>query len=148
MSFNSNGMEFYHRRAANRFCVFPVSIPNRMEFYLISDWTFEKPLPCFNSQRDGILLTMKSMRISNLLFQFPTGWNSTISTIFSSLCFLVSIPNGMEFYTPFCWSRLSTPVSIPNGMEFYLIRVVIGVICKGFQFPTGWNSTYWFKIRF
>jgi len=31
-------------------------------------------------------------------FQFPTGWNSTISVRISSSSSLVSIPNGMEFY--------------------------------------------------
>ena len=33
----------------------------------------------FNSQRDGILLFVpKPARISPNLFQFPTGWNSTV----------------------------------------------------------------------
>ena len=99
-----------------------------------------------------------------IVFQFPTGWNSTRYTnciIFPYCCFNsqrdgilldraakhlpthpVSIPNGMEFYPG---RRFGTAdpfvVSIPNGMEFYLMSLTFIALSKVFQFPTGWNST-------
>ena len=56
----------------------------------------------FNSQRDGILHTQSNQSIETASgFQFPTGWNSTISHYIASLPLsYVSIPNGMEFYNP------------------------------------------------
>ena len=75
-------------------------------------------------------------------FQFPTGWNSTLSRIAFSTSFRVSIPNGMEFYRSrrekLCRLRC---VSIPNGMEFYIYRFKFALAENKFQFPTGWNST-------
>ena len=54
------------------------------------------------------------------LFQFPTGWNSTLV----------------------CRScRRGYFVSIPNGMEFYRGNLVDVFATVEFQFPTGWNST-------
>ena len=78
-------------------------------------------LGCFNSQRDGILLSKKPLvsllysivsipngmefysRVSYILpldtkFQFPTGWNSTHQAKKETSDIIVSIPNGMEFY--------------------------------------------------
>ena len=46
---------------------------------LLSQKTPLKTAQRFNSQRDGILLFVpKPARISPNLFQFPTGWNSTV----------------------------------------------------------------------
>ena len=54
-----------------------VSIPNGMEFYVNHSNPSIKDRG-FNSQRDGILLTMDMARREGWLrFQFPTGWNST-----------------------------------------------------------------------
>ena len=65
--------------------------------------------------------TSLSLDIENIaVFQFPTGWNSTNLSNLNSLIFVVSIPNGMEFY-----HRLSDR----------------SAIFRKFQFPTGWNST-------
>ena len=48
----------------------------------------------------------------------------------------------MEFYTG---RRFGTGdpfvVSIPNGMEFYKDGLGLNVDIREFQFPTGWNST-------
>ena len=97
-------------------------------------------------------------------FQFPTGWNSTHIDDRQIPLVIVSIPNGMEFYsdTPVDTGRLKkfqfptgwnstlvahrhwhkTPVSIPNGMEFYWQYDEKNQWARGaFQFPTGWNST-------
>ena len=101
-----------------------VSIPNGMEFYLAISKVLRICLG-FNSQRDGILLYRYVERLSEYLFQFPTGWNSTLP--------------------PPSFRALLPPVSIPNGMEFYAL---IGFGFGGeflFQFPTGWNSTSFLK---
>ncbi len=52
-----NGMEFYAVEFLDRLQAFGVSIPNGMEFYSIKKGDYRK----------------------NLAFQFPTGWNSTVS---------------------------------------------------------------------
>ena len=54
-----------------------VSIPNGMEFYPLG-FEIYILIFCFNSQRDGILPIMKFCIPPAVLFQFPTGWNSTI----------------------------------------------------------------------
>ena len=91
-------MEFYEQLTKRLHERTQVSIPNGMEFYKIN----------------------KKFTTKKLLFQFPTGWNSTAAFI-----------NGTR----------STPVSIPNGMEFYRIQHLHPLKPKRFQFPTGWNST-------
>ena len=54
-----------------------VSIPNGMEFYRTILW-LRLGLARFNSQRDGILRNLRVLvRAVVVLFQFPTGWNST-----------------------------------------------------------------------
>ena len=70
-----------------------------MEFYLGKD-IFNGLDFSFNSQRDGILpnFMLYKPRL-NLVFQFPTGWNSTDKVQSEPPCKAVSIPNGMEFYT-------------------------------------------------
>ncbi len=98
-----------------------VSIPNGMECYLL----------------------ISSMNISLVsLFQFPTGWNSTDALIL--VC-----GAGLRFQFPTGWNStllLSSLlviylVSIPNGMEFYQKAETESEWNKMFQFPTGWNST-------
>ena len=113
-----------------------VSIPNGMEFYIFKKETYPHEKR-FNSQRDGILLCFCCLYYStSLLFQFPTGWNST------ELCHL---PNNKlcEFQFPTGWNStlvrnippLCDRVSIPNGMEFYNERVEQGTsrICFNSQ---------------
>ena len=60
-----------------------------------------------------------------LVFQFPTGWNSTFDSDYFVGIGVVSIPNGMEFYG---FYRYFEPdwyfVSIPNGMEFYAVAAI------------------------
>ena len=41
----------------------------------------------------------KELRDTEVLpFQFPMGWNSTVAMKIEGLDTIVSIPNGMEFY--------------------------------------------------
>ena len=91
-----------------------------MEFYKASlGFSFGKR--CFNSQRDGILLVLGIFLAISKMFQFPTGWNSTLICNILAFIDTVSIPNGMEFYFDISGARrLENFVSIPNGMEFYL----------------------------
>ena len=95
-----NGMEFYQALSQKVVPKARVSIPNGMEFY--------REIAPFLT--DG-----------NKKFQFPTGWNSTLTWA--------------------CRFDCSCPVSIPNGMEFYVNKLYECFISDTFQFPTGWNST-------
>ena len=93
-----NGMEFYgsHRSWCALFR--HVSIPNGMEFYACEK-RYLAPKKSFNSQRDGILQLNKRSYLGPLLmFQVPTGWNSTLPFRYIQPSEWVSIPNGMEFY--------------------------------------------------
>ena len=97
-----------------------VSIPNGMEFYLstlrCAEW-----IPCFNSQRDGIL-----RKIGSLIASLVNCFNSQRDGILR-LGFGPGVALGA--------------VSIPNGMEFYLCKILGNLHTQPFQFPTGWNST-------
>ena len=120
-----------------------VSIPNGMEFYVFKKETYPHEKR-FNSQRDGILLCFCCLYYStSLLFQFPTGWNST------ELCHL---PNNKlcEFQFPTGWNS----THIRNSLDVMYHRFNSqrdGILLCGsprrlkyslwFQFPTGWNST-------
>ena len=118
---------------------------------------------CFNSQRDGILHIRLILCRVLIAFQFPTGWNSTLrygiphsarnrfnsqrdgilldTSCKSRKAYIVSIPNGMEFYFGGLPIIAIYTVSIPNGMEFYSDSLRACVCIAAFQFPTGWNST-------
>ena len=92
-----------------------------MEFYKVINAVIKAELERFNSQRDGILHdAVLSNQTADGLFQFPTGWNSTIIAENTNKKTIVSIPNGMEFYQD-------------NGVKELMEML--------FQFPTGWNST-------
>ena len=139
-----NGMEFYKKAGMLCRMLSTVSIPNGMEFYRSLSIANISIGYCFNSQRDGILPQLIHCEyIYRILFQFPTGWNSTLWCFRRKPQDYVSIPNGMEFYaaknTKFSFFIL---VSIPNGMEFYgSHRQHLREPRNLFQFPTGWNST-------
>ena len=141
-----------------------VSIPNGMEFYVISFWLSRQ----YN------------------LFQFPTGWNSTLFRPHQNLENTVSIPNGMEFYWCIAMSSDYLNICFNSQRDGILLYTILGfsfpnysfnsqrdgilltlgslillfIICfnsqrdgillkvnassgkvSGFQFPTGWNST-------
>ncbi len=120
-----------------------------MEFYtseindMVSSFTFQFPTG-WNST-----FNITIINLLNGLFQFPTGWNSTDCGNEAKESEIVSIPNGMEFYSFGLTIDISKiRVSIPNGMEFYcLIKRYSRRLCV-FQFPTGWNSTYIFNSNF
>ena len=91
------------------------------------------------------------------LFQFPTGWNSTRDQREAGAQILVSIPNGMEFYSYcqnfsfFYWQCrfnsqrdgiLPTLNVIQPERDGILLRNGLDAVRSWkFQFPTGWNST-------
>ena len=112
-------MEFYFSSTSFRRLSISVSIPNGMEFYAIIK-------PHITRSRVSIPNGMEfynivsSTPLASSTFQFPTGWNSTISPAYSPMLFRVPIPNGMEFYLMIPFVTFSSP---------------------RFQFPTGWNST-------
>ena len=119
----------------------------------------------FNSQRDGILLYSFCSCVTATRFQFPTGWNSTSSSV-EILTFVkmfqfptgwnstessdkkillrskFQFPTGWNSTPPCIHTEAQAPVSIPNGMEFYKNREHDASLREYvFQFPTGWNST-------
>ena len=101
------------------------------------------PFRRFNSQRIELFhVPAGRYKMQWQKFQFPTGWNSTDCGNEAKESEIVSIPNGMEFYSFGLTIDISKiRVSIPNGMEFYcLIKRYSRRLCV-FQFPTGWNST-------
>ena len=91
-----NGMEFYYIMVSHYDFISVVSIPNGMEFYAESS-DFEAHKTCFNSQRDGILL---SLSLWDLKFVF------------------VSIPNGMEFYYAPILSWRKIPSFNSQGIDY------------------------------
>ena len=96
----------------------------------------------FNSQRDGILrsIIVRSTHIS--LFQFPTGWNSTLFVCRRAPNPVVSIPNGMEFYALWVSVARCSLSGFNSQRDGILPQWVLCALChKLFQFPTGWNST-------
>jgi len=116
-----NGMEFYRNDKAFSQSHREVSIPNGMEFYLTFLGLFSK----------------------SLMFQFPTGWNSTITDWYFLAfqnCFN-SQRDGILLYLHRKALHYVWLVSIPNGMEFYRTNFMSAFIASMFQFPTGWNST-------
>ena len=133
-----------------------------MEFYSFGSIEISSTMS-FNSQRDGILHIRLILCRVLIAFQFPTGWNSTLrygiphsarnrfnsqrdgilldTSCKSRKAYIVSIPNGMEFYFGGLPIIAIYTVSIPNGMEFYSDSLRACVCIAAFQFPTGWNST-------
>ena len=134
-----------------------------MEFYMIAVGAFYSNVS-FNSQRDGILPQEKGLinfcflvsipngmefyeeidksRRDVISFQFPTGWNSTVSKTGLSLGdeSFNSQRDGILLGRKEA-KRKQQQVSIPNGMEFYLTNEEYPGANYEFQFPTGWNST-------
>ena len=77
-----------------------------------------------------------------MMFQFPTGWNSTLLARVFLFPSYVSIPNGMEFYVP----RLNLTFAHSKGFNSQRDGILLKeqeliVRILWFQFPTGWNST-------
>ena len=88
-------------------------------------------------------------------FQFPMGWNSTQSFPFLLINYIVSIPNGMEFYQILVDIRgPRILVSIPNGMEFYAhlfinMKTNTNVsIPNGMEFYLSFQSRNWYATCF
>ena len=96
-----------------------VSIPNGMEFYNTRVW-LNMTTYGFNSQWDGIL-QFNTGDNTVQVERFNSQWDGILlqEKISKDFPRMVSIPNGMEFYTAFLCSTFFLGVSIPNGMEFY-----------------------------
>ena len=76
------------------------------------------------------------------LFQFPTGWNSTlVKDEKGNPQEMFQFPTGWNSTFPSYRTAYQFVVSIPNGMEFYFKFSMPGYGWNLFQFPTGWNST-------
>jgi len=100
--------------------VLRVSIPNGMEFYSNAITKEQAKTESFNSQRDGILHFIFLFAIQYIMFQFPTGWNSTETSAGqkNAIARFNSQRDGIlpQHHLKF---KQSYGVSIPNGMEFY-----------------------------
>ena len=77
------------------------------------------------------------------MFQFPTGWNSTMKFFQKRKKKHVSIPNGMEFYNAVLAEKLIEfcRFQFPTGWNSTMKKQVLTKVQDLFQFPTGWNST-------
>ena len=90
-----NGMEFYKKAGMLCRMLSTVSIPNGMEFYRSLSIANISIGYCFNSQRDGILPFDAFVGSRKTMFQFPTGWNSTLlKTPNSAFSFWFQFPTG------------------------------------------------------
>ena len=116
-----NGMEFYLRSFPPRIDCEQVSIPNGMEFYGTTSTQFlifkmfQFPTgwnSTMNWQNPKLLLLFE--------FQFPTGWNSTHNQSRETRLFVVSIPNGMEFYR--LWKAHISYVASFNSQRDGILR--------------------------
>ena len=141
------------------------SIKDHLSFQFPTGWNstlvekiHQKLFNRFNSQRDGILLIRRPHGALYKVFQFPTGWNSTVffysalriwsfqsptgwnstgDNYISSDYYVVSIPNGMEFYTKTAWSALCFK-SFNSQRDRILLSCFISHFTPHlFQFPTG-----------
>ncbi len=121
LCFNSQRDGILLRHSKHPHSAHEVSIPNGMEFYLITMPYSAETNVGFNSQRDGILRYTQSGIGFCEEFQFPTGWNSTQAPKYTFM-----------FLTRFNSQR--------DGILQY-VKNINPVQSIGFQFPTGWNST-------
>ena len=138
-----NGMEFYCGQGGFTRHRSSVSIPNGMEFY--KSLSGDLPLYiCFNSQRDGILLLIYIIAATILrCFNSQRDGILPISNRFFLNRYIVSIPNGMEFYSLNLFKRLTIAICFNSQRDGILLRdgfISCDLIAE-FQFPTGWNST-------
>ena len=133
-----------YRRNRRARCL--VSIPSGMEFYTslcFLAFAFGR----FNSQRDGILFNF-SLKLGVFFFvSIPSGMEFYLTQrfqSFASVCFNSQRDGILRHISPA--AEILKRVSIPNGMEFYdrKFRIVATKYSK-FQFPTGWNSTQFFR---
>ena len=136
-----------------------------MEFYKTLAFEVCKNA-CFNSQRDGILLFPNSaLAFVPFLFQFPTGWNSTLlrekirdekmafqfptgwnstrlgcaNEVFTLLCFNSQRDGILQSDTP--WTPYFHAFQFPTGWNSTYRSILESLSFYQFQFPTGWNST-------
>ena len=163
-SFNSQRDGILHSHIIFRIFVGSVSIPNGMEFYGLYSGLQPK-MRVLYKRKDGFYGLYSGLQQQKVAkFQFPTGWNSTISPENWSIILsgFNSQRDGILRLSDSLLPRNSY-VSIPNGMEFYqgcrLYRRLFrcfnsqrdGILLFSFrsdllkfplfQFPTGWNST-------
>ena len=120
-----------------------VSIPNGMEFYKLNIILGARKRCCFNSQRDGILRWLR-ITLSCITYRFNSQRDGILPDkgFIIRRLYLVSIPNGMEFYL-FLWRYciVSILFQFPTGWNSTNDTNVRSKDQREFQFPTGWNST-------
>ena len=135
-------MEFYGRRGEPILWACDVSIPNGMEFYLrlvqILNRTIQVSIP------NGMEFYPAPITLctEQMLFQFPTGWNSTSSrTKGSSLGEIRfnSQRDGILRDFDMSWKDATSGFQFPTGWNSTPIVHIEGSALYPFQFPTGWN---------
>ena len=121
-----------------------VSIPNGMEFYLISYMNVLSVIR-FNSQRDGILrLGLLTVLCDIDRFQFPTGWNSTGLRKRHKFLILVGFNSQRDgiLLKSSCYRSIGAHrFQFPTGWNSTVPLLRLLSARRKFQFPTGWNST-------
>ena len=94
-----NGMEFYSLLSILVCMLLRVSIPNGMEFYQTLLYLFISRIDVSIPNGMEFYNEKDNFSSGSVVFQFPTGWNSTLLYwVFPVFALYVSIPNGMEFY--------------------------------------------------
>ena len=88
-------------------------------------------------------LLREKFRDGKRVFQFPTGWNSTAAAVPISLIPLRFnsqrdgiLPQAMADVT------FADGFQFPTGWNSTKLSVIILLELSKFQFPTGWNSTF------
>ena len=121
-----------------------VSIPNGMEFYSLPPPIWKVCTNSFNSQRDGILQTAYDDHYSvPLLFQFPTGWNSTLTFFSPRARIYRSFNSQRDGILRERSETRATWLNSFNSQRDGILHCAYSDDLKEFQFqfPTGWNST-------
>ena len=97
----------------------------------------------FNSQRDGILRGILGVLGAAVMFQFPTGWNSTLQTAaeVAQIWGFNSQRDGILLHLfLLVWFGIVRFNSQRDGILPAVNHIDEGPYVT-FQFPTGWNST-------
>ena len=140
-----------------------VSIPNGMEFYAMKD--IVTPVEeGFNSQRDGILRNMRLQTLNSSSFnsqrdgilpnfapfnarcrkfQFPTGWNSTVSAEHLKYTQEIRFNSQRDGILPSTFKSCFRVSARFNSQRDGILHSDLHIETEFslFQFPTGWNST-------
>ena len=137
-----NGMEFYPENNQPRIAGISFQFPTGWNSTFLAWFRIEKA-NCFNSQRDGILPFI-NLTILPLSRRFNSQRDGILPKTYLSIRKVPICFNSQRDGILRLRARISHAlqvVSIPNGMEFYSVPLLSDIWLIGFQFPTGWNST-------